>query len=206
MRKNIAGFTLLEMIITMVIAGVLASVGIPSMVSLIRNNRLAGQTNELISALLYARSEAIKRNGQVILCRSTDLGTVTGATPPTCATGGTTGWETGWLVYFDANNNATFDPPTTGANPYPSCATGNDCLMTSHEALTGGVTLVGNNNVTNRVTFNTIGLAVGSNGALVLKYADDTANTNTRLVCIATSGRARLMPKGTVGSSCTAGN
>lgn len=202
MSKKQAGFTLLEMIVTMIVAGVLVSVGIPSFISIVRNNRLASQTNELISSLMYARSEAIKRNARIVLCRSTDVGTVNLATTqPNCATGGTTGWETGWLIYLDADNSSTFNPPA-----YPACAAGSDCLLTTHEALTGGVSLVGNNNVSNRVSYGTLGLAAGSNGALLLKYADDTANTNTRLVCIATSGRARLMPKGTATASCTASN
>lgn len=201
MREKQAGFTLMEMIVTMVVAGILVSIGIPSFISTVRNNRLAAQTNELISSLLYARSEAIKRNARVVVCRSTDVSTVNATTAPSCATGGTTGWETGWLIFLDADNSATFNPPA-----YPACSAGTDCLLTIHEPLTGGVTLVGNNNVANRVTYGTLGLATGSNGALILKYADDAANANTRVVCIATSGRARLMPKGTSTASCTASN
>ncbi len=199
--KN-AGFTLLELIITVSIAAILASVAIPSLVNTIRNNRLATQTNEIIRTLIYARSEAVKRNVRVVVCRSTDINTVNpAATPaPTCATGGTTGWETGWLVFNDPDGDSVFDPPAS----YPSCGTGDECLLATHTALTGSVSLTGNNNVANRVTFNSIGLATASNGALVLKYTDDTGNTNTRVICVATSGRARLMPKGTAVASCTA--
>lgn len=95
MRANQAGFTLLEMIVTMTVAGILFAVGIPSLISTIRNNRLAGATNEFISTMIYARSEAVKRNVPVGVCRSSD--------GVTCVTSGSAGWAIGWLVYVDAD-------------------------------------------------------------------------------------------------------
>jgi type IV fimbrial biogenesis protein FimT len=81
------GFTLLEVIIAVSIAGILLGIGVPSFVGTIRTNRLAAATNEMISALMYARSEAIKRNVPIVMCRSSD-----GAT---CAAANTGGWEIG---------------------------------------------------------------------------------------------------------------
>ena len=56
-----SGFTLVELMITLAIAGILVAVGIPSFNSTISSNRLTSYANELVTALNLARSEAVKR-------------------------------------------------------------------------------------------------------------------------------------------------
>jgi type IV fimbrial biogenesis protein FimT len=172
MRYKQGGFTVLELIIAMTIAAILLGVGIPSFINTIRTNRLAGATNELVSALMYARSEAVKRNLPVVMCRSSD-----GAN---CAAAGTGGWEIGWMVYVN----------TTG-NP----------ILNVHEALNSSLSAVGNNNVINQVAFNSLGLMPGGMGAIKVKFTDDTTDSNVRYICVASSGRPRLIPKGS--AACT---
>jgi type IV fimbrial biogenesis protein FimT len=83
------GFTLLELMVTLTVAGVLLSVGVPSFFDVIRNSRAAANANELVTALSIARSEAIRRGARVSICRSAN-----GA-----ACGGT--WQQGWIVFLD---------------------------------------------------------------------------------------------------------
>jgi type IV fimbrial biogenesis protein FimT len=59
------GFTLVELMVVIVIASVLAAIAFPSMAELMVGNRIRASGMDLASALLLARSEAIKRNGQV---------------------------------------------------------------------------------------------------------------------------------------------
>jgi len=59
------GFTLVELMVTIVVFSILMTVGLPASVELVRNNRITTQTNELVTALNLARSEAVKRGARV---------------------------------------------------------------------------------------------------------------------------------------------
>jgi type IV fimbrial biogenesis protein FimT len=91
-----AGATLIEILTVVAIAAVLAASAGVALRDVGRSARLSGHTYRLLSELNLARSEAIKRNARVVLCKSAD--------GESCASGG--GWEQGWIVFHDANNNA----------------------------------------------------------------------------------------------------
>lgn len=65
MLKKAAGFTLIELIITMAILAIIATIAIPGFSNLIENNRLASGSNLLVSSIKFARAEAIKRGTDV---------------------------------------------------------------------------------------------------------------------------------------------
>ena len=98
-RKTQSGFTLVELIITLILASIILGLGVPSFVDLVDSNRMISVTNELVGDLQYARNEAIKRNASVTMCGSSN-GT-------SCS--GSTSWENGWIVFTDPNVNATVD-------------------------------------------------------------------------------------------------
>lgn len=62
------GFSLIELMITIVVAAVLLAIAIPSFRNLILSNELSTVSNEWVSAVTYARSEAIKRGGPTVVC------------------------------------------------------------------------------------------------------------------------------------------
>jgi len=114
------GLTLVELIIVLTIAGILAALAAPGMQRFVSSNRLTAQVNDLLADISLARSEAIKRNVSAGVCESTS-GTA-------CTTSGN--WSTGWLVYY-----------VCPAGDPSGCAEGNNVVVKVHEALTGDNTL-----------------------------------------------------------------
>ncbi|MDB5860945.1 MAG: methylation [Ramlibacter sp.] len=98
--KHTRGFTLVESVVTLAVASTLLSIGISTLGDLLHGLRLASVSNAVLQQLHLARSEAIKRNGRMALCKSAD-----GAT---CSDGG--GWEQGWILFQDLNNSGTREP------------------------------------------------------------------------------------------------
>lgn len=88
--NNQKGFTLIELMVTLTVLGVVLAWAIPSFSTILSNNRLETATNELHGALQLARSEAVKRREGVQLCALVD-GDVDG-----CATDAD--WSEGWLM------------------------------------------------------------------------------------------------------------
>lgn len=66
--RRSGGFTLLELMITISVLAIMVGIGIPSFRDMMRRNRLASETNSLIGALAFARSEAVKRGMRVTVC------------------------------------------------------------------------------------------------------------------------------------------
>lgn len=91
------GLTLVELIITLAIAGVLVALATPNFSATIQNNRMATQINELQASLSLARSEAIKRNNNVTMCQSSSGSSCTG------------NWQDGWIIFVDNNFDGNVD-------------------------------------------------------------------------------------------------
>lgn len=74
--KQNQGFTLIELMITVVILGIFAAIAVPSFTAFVNNNRLQSASNELASLLLFARSNAVQNNTAHIVCLSAGTWTV----------------------------------------------------------------------------------------------------------------------------------
>ncbi|MCD2449271.1 GspH/FimT family protein [Methylicorpusculum oleiharenae] len=162
------GFTLIELMITIAIAGIIATMAIPSFNDTIRSNRLTTQANELITAFNFARSEAIKR-GHPVVVRKTG-----------------TNWENGWQVFVDIKRDGSF------ANTYNSS---DDILLRVYQALPDNYTLRGNNNFVNFIRYEPNGIS-NNMGSFALCDNRDGSNiprpNASRLIIVNAVGRVRI--------------
>ena len=102
-KKPSAGFTLIELMITLAIAVILITLAVPSFSLMIHNSKVTSTTNEFVSALNLARSEALKRSNNVTVCRSNSNFSA-------CSTVTTENYTTnGWLVFPDCGVLGTVD-------------------------------------------------------------------------------------------------
>lgn len=101
-RHGQRGFNLLELMTTLLVAGIVLGMGIPSFNQFMSNNRMAGAANDLVTSLHLARTEAVKRRTTVTVCASSTWDT---ATPDCDLDGGVTGW----IVFADANGDVAVD-------------------------------------------------------------------------------------------------
>ncbi|PZO09697.1 MAG: pre-pilin like leader sequence [Lysobacteraceae bacterium] len=98
--RRLAGFTLIELMVALAVAAVLTAVALPSFNDLLRGNRVSSTSNNLLTAINLARSEAIKTNRGGGVCASTD-----GSTCSTVATA----WTSGWIVWADLDNSGALN-------------------------------------------------------------------------------------------------
>ncbi len=93
------GFTLLEMMVTITIAGILLAIAVPALGTFIRGSRVSGSARDFVVDFSQARNEAILRATTVSVCTSSDLATCDGS-----------GWNSGRLVFVDGGTVGTVDP------------------------------------------------------------------------------------------------
>jgi type IV fimbrial biogenesis protein FimT len=167
------GLTLIELLIALAIAAILATIALPSFNDLLRRKEINGEANALFSMLYLARSEAIKRSSVVTICKSSDS--------ESC--GGT--WSDGWLMFADQNKDGTLDTGET--------------LITHgriREKIAVGWVAFGSNNY---IRFTPRGMTLAQNGTFTIcpKNADQQI---ARAVVISKTARVRIPPAGINGA------
>lgn len=100
MKAKQTGFTLVELMFTIMVLAVLLGIGVPNFREFIRNSRMTAAANDLLGDLSLARSEAVKRRAQVMVCSTT------GGTTPSCSTSGTA--FSAWMVFVDTNGDEAY--------------------------------------------------------------------------------------------------
>ncbi|MDR7067685.1 type IV fimbrial biogenesis protein FimT [Pseudoxanthomonas japonensis] len=162
-RFPAAGFTLIELVVTLAVAAIIAAIAVPAMQSLINSGRLNSMAEELTTAMQLARSEAIRRATTVTMCGS--------ANGTTCANG--TDWNR-WIIV--GRDNAASD--AAGAEVITVIR---DSVMPAGMSLTGPAA---------GVHFNPSGL-LNAETTVSACLPNATVSQNQRVVTVLISGSAR---------------
>src|SRR5262245_15057943 len=99
MKHRSRGMTLLELMMALAVVAVLTAIAVPGIRQFMSNSRTTATTNDLVSALNLARSEALRRTANAVVCASDDQETCSGGTD----------WATGWIAFTDPNANGEVD-------------------------------------------------------------------------------------------------
>lgn len=161
-----AGFTLIELMVTIAIAAVLLMIAIPSFQGVALTSQLRTLSNDLLASARVARSEAIKRNTVVTLCPSAD--------GQACANGG--GWEQGWIIACRTTDNVNCQ----AAGP-------NWLVIQNQQAAASGMRVSPGGNVT-QLRFQPTG--VGATAAAFTICRASPLGSQERVVTVDATGRA----------------
>ena len=137
MKIRSQGMTLIELMMAIAVLGILVAIAVPSFRSITASSRTVAATNDLVSALNLARSEALTRSVNAVVCTSSDQATCSGSTD----------WADGWIVFSDRNRNGAVN---NGELLQAWSSVGN-ALKLSAETLD-------DNKAVSRVTYNTMGM------------------------------------------------
>lgn len=146
------GFTLIELMIVVALLAIISAFALPAFQSFIASNRLTSEANELLAGLNLARSEAVRTQRHVVLCRTNGVVEVDPSDPNCpmkiegCVETSAGSWQ-GWAVFVDSDSNGVYAR--------------SECVVRTHVP-SGSLNVVSNNDLGstgNRIKFRPDGLA-----------------------------------------------
>lgn len=177
--QKLRGFTLIELLMVIGIVAVLVRLAAPSFVTMIRSSNMTSTVNSFLADLRFARSEAVRRGGGVVMCRSDNPE----AAMPTCGSGSIVGWESGWIIFQDLNNNLNH----SATEP-----------LLRVQAPTNLVNTISESGAATKFQFTATGqLKLSSITSILFGSTPDFPNTAQRTVCVSMGGRGRVNGDGT---------
>jgi len=172
------GYTLHDVLITLAVVSIVAIVATPTLLKFVQHHHLASAANSLITALMTARSESIKRNVRAVLCPSRDGIQCLGIS------GAHTAWHDGYLLFADNNANHRREPEEPLLHVF-------DKTLHIRIYTTSG---------RGHVTYQPNGQASGTNATFLFCGTEAIA---LRSLVVSNTGRARL---GIGGNACPPGS
>jgi type IV fimbrial biogenesis protein FimT len=162
------GFTLAELMVTLLVSALLFGVGIPTFSTVVKDSRQASSTNELVATMNFARDLAITRNARVTVCPSAAGNTCEGVT-----------WDQGWIVFEDPDEDQAVDADETVER-----ASGGFEKLDVDTAAFGGFMIYRPNG---RVMVNSVAENFGE-----FTFCDDRGALHARVLIIEVNGRPRI--------------
>lgn len=176
--------TLIELMVTLSLVAILATLAVPSFNGALASNRLSSATTEVYTALVQAKSEAVRRGKRVTVCAS--------ANGSTCSNN-PDGWNTGWITFVDTTR-------TSGLN----LDSGEDVIAVG-QAVSDSISIRG----PTYFSFSADSRSRDMNGgflAATLRICSTSPalddSKRSKEITTAVSGRLNVLPKPGVGVNC----
>ncbi len=178
MYKLQQGFSLLELLITVLIIVLATAIGLPSYNSFVTENNVVTYTNEVVRTLNIARSEAVKRGEIVTICKSAQ-------SSPSCDS--TRDWKDGWTTFVDLDVDNVID--------------NNEVVIDSHAGVSSILDLNSSGVIPNTISYRPDGRINTISGSFSI--CSNTTHSIFRRVIIANTGRIRTDDSGNYIDYCS---
>jgi len=179
LKRRSYGFTLVEALITISIASILASIAIPSFTKMIESNRISSASNDFLSALMYARSEAAKRSISVTICTSNN---------GTSCNASLDDYAAGWIIFTDCGDDGALSLAATTCDLDGDGTNDSDLLLRVQEEVSSTSIVATSSAATDFFTYRFSGRPASPVGFRIGKNAAETKKE----IKIARTGRVRL--------------
>lgn len=186
--KTSRGLTLVELMLVLTLGAMLMAIAAPSFKRTIQSHTIASSVNTFLADIRFARSEALKRGGGIVMCRSD----APEAAQPVCSAGaGPKGaeWASGWIIFHDTDKAGDKDPAE---------------VILRVQAANTSIDSIAASNASSKIRFTATGRLNNLKSATSLQFGSDGqfASAVQRVVCVSVSGRARVAGEGS--ASCSA--
>jgi len=177
------GYSLIEMLFILFILAMLCGTVALSFQGLQSRVHIQAASEALLSDVLSARAEALRRERRVTLCAAALDPSLQPSLPTACASSGTTvAWHQGWLVFEDTNSNGVWNE--------------GEPLLQQRMRINSKISATGNTTVSRYVSFGASGRSLSLNGAFqagTISFCESGAKAKEGwLLVVNAVGRARL--------------
>ena len=196
------GFTLIELMVSVAVLGLLTALAIPSFASLLQRKQIEAFNNEFRASINYARQQAQRTGQRTTVCKRVPGQNV-------CATNGAQGWEAGWLVFHDVSPGFASAASTDNNNVLDTGA--GETLLKVKDAVTAFTASTagpGTQTLQPYIAFNGQGLNAATTSFCVKScaLASCAPDRNNAYLIVTSAGHARIESEDTISQTANTGN